>query len=82
MNAHAHSISQEAEYRIEKMKVLRKREIEVLRMLYGNDVAIEFETNSKLREDFELRERFEGERQILNFLSNFLATGNISTRVK
>ena len=82
VNAHAHSISQEAEYRIEKMKVLRKREIEVLRMLYGNDVAIEFETNSKLREDFELRERFEGERQILNFLSNFLATGNISTRVK
>ena len=74
VNAHARSISQEVELRIKKMKLETRREIDVLKMLYGSDVANEFESNAKVREDFELRERFEGERQILNLLGSFLPT--------
>jgi hypothetical protein len=74
VSAHANSISNETELRIKKLRLETSRDIEKLRMLYGDDTALEYETNSQLREDFELRERFEGEREVLNLLRTFLDT--------
>jgi len=70
VSAHANSISNETELRIKKLRLETSRDIEKLRMLYGDDTALEYETNSQLREDFELRERFEGEREVPYLLTS------------
>ena len=64
--SHIKSISQEAEMRIMKLRLKLKSDVERLRMLYGDDVARDYEEDAKRRENFELRDKFESDKQILS----------------